>query len=67
MSDTLQAKRDFKIGMAHVDCALDYAIETKDRALAEKIYRDAMQRVLRVSREFGFELQENTEQRRKAA
>ncbi len=56
--ERLNAKKEFKVGMAHVGYAYDYCVEAKDRSLAEQVYRDMMQRCQQLSTEFGFSLDE---------
>jgi hypothetical protein len=58
MTERLNAKKEFKVGMAYVGYAYDYCIETKDRSLAEQVYRDMLQRCQQLSSEFGFSLDE---------
>lgn len=54
-----EAKKEFKIGMAHVGYAYDFCVESKDRQLAEQVYRDLLQRAHQLSTEFGFSLESN--------
>lgn len=58
MVERLNAKKEFKIGMAHLGYAFDFCVETKDRPLAEQVYRDLLQRCQQLSDEFGFSLGE---------
>lgn len=54
MVERLNAKKEFKVGMAHVGYAFDFCVETQDRSLAEQVYRDLLQRCQQLSSEFGF-------------
>jgi hypothetical protein len=64
MTERLNAKKEFKVGMAHVGYAYDFCVETKDRALAEQMHRDLMQRCQQLSKEFGFAPIETSGERR---
>ncbi len=61
MTDRLNAKKEHKIGMAHVGYAFDFCVETKDRQLGEQVYRDLLQRCQQLSNEFGFSLDSRKE------
>jgi hypothetical protein len=64
MTERLNAKKEHKIGMAHVGYAYDFCVEMKDRALAEQVFRDLMQRCQQLSKEFGFSLDSTSSERR---
>jgi hypothetical protein len=64
MTERLHAKKEHKIGMAHVGFALDFCVETKDRQLGEQMFRDLMQRCKLLSGEFGFSLTDASDERR---
>lgn len=57
--ERLNAKKEFKIGMAHVGYAYDFCVESKDRQLAEQVYRDLLQRAHQLSTAFGFSMEGN--------
>lgn len=64
MTERLNAKKEHKIGMAHVGFAFEFCVETKDRALAEQMFRDLMQRCKQLSDGFGFSLDSTSDERR---
>ena len=44
MSERRQAKKEFKIGMAHVGCAAEFCTEANDKELARAFYRELQHR-----------------------
>lgn len=64
--DRIEAKREHKVGLAHVGAAYEYCVEHNDAELAKVFYRDLMQRAHDFSRAFNLSLTEGEQRLRKA-
>jgi hypothetical protein len=63
MSERRDAKKDFKIGMAHVGCAAEFCVESGDKELARAFYRDLTQRARELAASCGLNAESISDRR----